>query len=348
MDTPTLRILNILSSSLGEPPSINQLTQRIKTTYGTAYYANTYQKLQKLKKENLFHIENLGNSSSIKLNFHNYLLTDILAEMEIEKKLCFLTTQDALLPLLTELTALTEDYTIKSVTALNPIKNHKLNRLELLFILRKASDHPRICELISQMLKLQNRYNYKINCLILEESDFQSQLSSDEANPLKESLGEKIILYNPYSFWSTIKEAAENTQIKPICASIKPADISDADLIYNLNRFGYKEFGFSIRQGKKFCIEYIITAILLQEDARRTEAIPIILAKTKHNSNVLAFLSQKFDTAGKLLGLLYVLQEIKPTSETQDTIAFLKAFNPEVLPADKESILQKMRLYHAL
>ena len=51
MDTLTLRILETITSNMGDPLSINQLTERIKETYGSAYYANVHQKLQELKNE---------------------------------------------------------------------------------------------------------------------------------------------------------------------------------------------------------------------------------------------------------------------------------------------------------
>ena len=75
MDTLTLRILDTLSSNLGDSLSINQLTERIRETYGTAYYANIYQKLQKLKKEGLVSLDLIGRSTNVKLNFQNYLLS---------------------------------------------------------------------------------------------------------------------------------------------------------------------------------------------------------------------------------------------------------------------------------
>ena len=63
MDTPTLRILDTLSSNIGDSLSINQLTERIKDTYGTAYYANIYQKLQDLKNEGLLTLDQMGRSN---------------------------------------------------------------------------------------------------------------------------------------------------------------------------------------------------------------------------------------------------------------------------------------------
>jgi hypothetical protein len=79
-----------------------------------------------------------------------------------------------------------------------------------------------------------------------------------------------------------------------------------------------------------------------------TEAIPVVLAKNTFKSNVLAFLNQKYDTSGRLLGLLKILQNIKPTQENADTIELLEIFNVKEIHADKESLMQKLRLYNVL
>lgn len=350
MDAPTLRILDTISSSLGDSLSINQLTERIRETYGTAHYANIYQKLQKLKKEGLLSLDLIGRSSNIKLNFQNYLLIDTLAEMEIEKKKNFLAKRNDQILFLTEIDKLlNETETIRSASSINPAKNIKLNKTELLFLLRKTPEyHNETLQLYKEMLKLQKKHNLKINSLILDRNDFHEQIKSDETNPLREALSEKTTFFGPQAFWSEIKQVTETTEIRNIKTETEPANISNLDLTYNLYRFGYKEFGLQLAQGKTFCIEYITTAILLQDDARLTEAIPIILAKNSYKSNTLAFLTQKFETTGKLLGLLKILHTIKPTRETAETIDFLETFNAETIPADEESILQKMRLYNAL
>jgi hypothetical protein len=350
MDTPTLRILDTISSNLGDSLSINQLTDRIREKYGTAHYANIYQKIQELKKEGLLSLDLTGRSSNIKLNFQNYLLIDTLAEMEIEKKKNFLTKRSDQLLFLAEIDKFFNDTCIiRSVSSIDPEKNIKLNKTELLFLLQKTQeDHNETLQLYREMLKMQKKYNLKINSLIIDRDDFYDLIASDETNPLKEALSEKIIFFCPQAFWSEIKQVAERTEVRSIKPETKPADFSDLDLTYNLNRFGYKEFGVQLSQGKKFCIEYIITAMLLREDARLIEAIPIILAKNSFKSNILAFLSQKFETAGKLIGLLKILHAIKPTREIAETIDLLETFEQEEIPADKESILQKMRLYNAV
>ena len=270
--------------------------------------------------------------------------------MEIEKKRNFLTNRNDLFPLLTEMDkTLTDTCTIKSISSINPSKNIKLNKIELLFLLRDIPNyHNETIELYKEMLKLQNKYNLKINNLIIDKHDFLELTTSSEINPLREALSEKIILFCPQAFWSEIKEIAEKTEIRTIRPETKPANISDLDLTYNLNRFGYREIGLKMAQGKKFCIEYITTAILLKEDARLIEAIPIILAKNSFKSNILAFLSQKYDTSGKLLGLLKILQNLKPTREITQTIELLETLNAKEIPADEESIMQKLRLYNAL
>jgi hypothetical protein len=350
MDTTTRRILDVISSSIGDPLSINQLTERIKEKYGSAYYANIYQKLQELKNAGFLNLDIMGRASIIKLNFQNYLLIDLLSEIDIDKKMDFLTKRSDLFAFLTEMDeSLTDNCAIKSISSINPTKNIKLNRMELLFLLGETSSyHDKTIELYKEMLKLQNKHNLKINNLILDKHDFYNLFTSDEINPIKEALSEKITFFCPQAFWSEIKKTAEKTEIRTIKSETKPANISDLDLIYNLNRFGYREFGSHLAQGKKFCIEYIITAILLQDDVRQTEAIAVILAKNNFKSNMLAFLSQKFQTAGKLIGILNTLDEIKPTTEIGKTIDILKAYNTEELPANKESIRQKLSLYNAV
>lgn len=350
MDTPTLRILDAISSNLGSPISINQLTERIKDKYGSAYYANIYHKLQELKNEGFLNLEPIGKSSSIKLNFQNYLLIDMLAEIDIVKKRAFLTNRNDLFSFLIDMDkSLTDICAIKSISSINPSKNIKLNRMELLFLLNDTPNyHNQIIELNREMQKIQNKHNFKINNLILNKQDFLDLCTSEEINPLREALSEKTTFFCPQAFWSEIKKIAEKTEIRSIKSETKPASISDLDLNYNLNRFGYKEFGSHLAQGKKFCIEYIITAILLQDEARRTEAIAVILAKNPFKSNMLSFLSEKFQTAGRILGILKILKELQSTQEIEQTIDILKAYNTQEFPADEESIHQKLRLYNAL
>jgi len=86
VDETTFRILDTLSRELGRQISINELTRKIAKQHGSAYYANIYKKLLALNKEGTILIGRIGKSSIISLNFKNYLLIDLLIEMELKKK----------------------------------------------------------------------------------------------------------------------------------------------------------------------------------------------------------------------------------------------------------------------
>jgi hypothetical protein len=299
MDTATIRTLDTISSNIGDSLSINELTKRMKSKYGSAYYANIYKKLQTLTEKGLLNLEPIGRSSSIKLNFENYLLVDTLSDMEIEKKLAFLSNKASLLSFFSDMDkALSDKGSIRSISAINPAKNAKLNRIELLLLLDETPEYlEQTIELQKIALDLQRKFNLKINNLILDTKDFFYLLTSDEINPVREALSQQITLYNPQAFWRQIGEIAKKSNIKTLQGETKPLSIPDSDLNFNLYRFGYSEFGISIASGKKFCIEYLVMSLLQREDARGLDAVAVILAKNSFNSNLIAFLSQKYEVS---------------------------------------------------
>jgi len=350
MDKVTNRILEEITSSIGDSLSINELTNRIKGKYGSAYYKNIYDKLQKLKNDGLLNLEPIGRSSSIKLNFENYLLIDTLSVMEIEKKLKFLCNKTNLFSLFTEMDkSLGDKCYIRSISTVNLLRNIKLNRVELLLLLTESPDYiDQTIELQKIALDLQRKFNLKINSLNLDTKDFFYLLTSDEINPIREALSQQITLYNPQAFWHLIGEIAQKSQIKTLQGETKPLSILESDLNFNLNRFGYSEFGTIIVPGKKFCIECIATSLLQREDARGLDAVAVILAKNSFSSNLLAFLSQKYEVSNRLLGILNALKHTTPKREVDHTVKILKAISTKELPADKDSIRQKLELYNAL
>jgi hypothetical protein len=345
MDTTTVQILDLLSSNIGNSLSINQLTKQIKDTYGSAHYANIYQKLQELKNEGLLTIDPVGKSSNPKLNFQSYLLIDKLAEMELEKKIAFLENRANLFPFLSDLDRVTSNQAIKSIIAINPLRNIKLNSIELFFLLTNSDDQA--IEHQKQMEKMQSKYNIKISSIFLTEKSFSNFCTSDEINPLREGLSNQINLFGPQAFWREIKQVSEHGQLQTLTSLTKPADISETDLTYNLNRFGYREFGTHLVEGKKFCIEYITTALLLQEEARKLDAIAVILIKNSFSSDLLVFLSQKFEATAKLAAILKTLEQI-PNPEIAKTIHILNSINTQEYHIDRNSIQEQLRTYNAL
>lgn len=372
MDETTFRILDILSRDLDSPISINEITNRIKELYGTSYYKNIYDKIQGLRKQNILTIFDIGNSSIIKLNFNNYLLTDILAEMELKKKQNFLGKRSGLQTIFLDMEKSFNSggfAHIESISSINPERNMKLNRMELLFIMseplqwtknglpepeekRRTIIQNEIIGIHSIMQTIQKIHSIKIDYLILKENELFESLKSENINPLKAMLSDKIVIYSPQSFWITIKIALiKGIQTRAERKEINPMKISEGDLVYNSNRFGYKEIGPKIKQGKNFCIEYIITSILLKNDARRIEAIPILLSKNKINYNLLLFLCQKYDRLDKLFGLLTIMNKIeknvKIKNEIENQIKILSYTGIRKSEFNEKSIMKKMRLYNA-
>ena len=350
MDKTSFRILDTLSRDLNSQISIRKLTSMIKDLHGTAYYKNIYDKIQELKRQGILNTFEIGKSSAISLNFSNYSLADILSEIELKKKREFMGKRPETQLIFLEIEELLKNFnSIKSAMTINPKKNLKLNRLEFVILLADNSkEETEIPSITSMMKKIQNKYNIKIDSLILTEKRFLEFMNSDDDNSLKEMFWNKIAFFRPQSFWIMIRMALKNG-IKIISEKIEtnPAKITEKDLMYNLSRFGYKEMGIKIEKGKDICIEYIITSILLQNDARRTYAIPVILAKNKINYNLLTFLCQKYKKSGQLLGLLKVLNKIKKDRKIKAAIKILESIGTKSIKFDQEIIKKNLRLYNA-
>ncbi|MHB2035757.1 MAG: hypothetical protein ACYCPW_03325 [Nitrososphaerales archaeon] len=354
MDETTFKILDALASGLGSSVSINELTKKIDERHGAAYYANIYEKAQNLVKQGIINISRIGKSSIASLNFKNYLTVDLLADMESRKKQEFLFDKPELQMLFSELDTYCIDLSwIKSMSLISPERNEKLNRAELLILFKgsepKSEIQSEIFALNKLLGSLQRIHNIKIDYLTLTNDSFLGMLKSDEINPLKEMLSDQITFLFPQAFWIEIRTMLDKGMHFAFSAeATNPAKIHEEDMIYNLARFGYKEIGRDTRHGEKICIEYITTSILMKNDARQTNAIPIILAKNKPDYILLVFLAQKYDLSDKLLGLLKVLNQIRPVTDLRLAIGILEAMNAKEIKVDRKNIQQKMRLYNAI
>ena len=353
MDDTTYRVLDTLWKETGRPISIRELTSRIRRSHGTAFYSNIYEKTHALAAEGTITLTKAGRSSLANLNFANYLLIDLLTELELRRKHDLLTESKGLQMLFKDAEERCEGIrSIESISAINAERNLKLNRAELLFLLHDSKGNllqREIASLHAIARDLQALHIIKIDPLILTTDEFLEFLTSDEINPLKEMLYDKITFHGPQDFWSHIAAAlAKGYRIVLLEAETNPAKIPEKDLTFNLARFGYKEIGPELREGQRICIEYIIASIMMKGDARRIEAIPILLAKNKANHSLLIFLSEKYGLSGRLIGLLKALAKIKPSKDTALTIGFLESLKTKEIRANNKSIEEKMRLYGAI
>lgn len=346
MSNTQFKIIDTISREIGNPISISGLTTEIKERYGSAYYPNIYNSLISLEKEKIIKIAKYGNTSIPTLNFSNYLLPDTLIEIELQRKREFLKTWPEAQILFANIdSSFSNLSSIRSIILINPARNMKLNRTELLFILGSGeeSKFASIDKLISEM---KDQLATRIEYVITIESELIDLLKSSERNAIKEMFSNKIAIHLPQNFWILIRNAyTHGFQIRFETEETDPFKISESKLSYNLARFGYKEIGPEIRQESEISIEYIIASILLKDDKRRIAAIPIILAKNKANYRLLAFLSQRFGFAEKLLGLLDVLNDIEPTKEIQEGIEVLRTWGIQPIKADKSHIRNAMLLY---
>ncbi len=354
------KILNILSRKIGNPISIHNMKEQINETFGHAYYANIYNAIQEMEKRKLVNIDKYGKSSVTSLNFDNPLLIDSIAQVEIINKIYFLEGRKDWQILVLQINSYLREFsTIRSILIINPETNARLNRIELFILLRKEEHKKELEDIRSNMKLLQRVHNMRIDYLMLDEISFENLLRYEDTNPIKEVMSDKIEIFNPQNFWLMIKSLLDKgIRIQVEEETISLTKISEQDVVFNLARFGYKEIGTRIAQGKLIGIEYLVTSILVKKDnIRRLEAIPIILAKNKEKINyaLLVFLATKFKMIRQLYNILKVLDEITPTEEVKQVMQEITDAVKQKVKTDQQAIElslkdmeKKMRLYNVI
>ncbi len=355
MNKFTLRTTDILSREIGNSVSINRLVGKIQDTYGTAYYRQVYDEIKRLEASKEIGRIRAGRSTFPFLNFANPLLIDKISQIELERKMRFLQNRKGLKTIIAELTEKLRKYElVYSIGIINPEKNAKLNRIELVIILRdfkSDNDLEPILTLRKLIKTMSASHNIRMDPLFIQENNLIELLKEDNANIARSMLSNKIIISNPQNFWMIIKSMSDDKiKFSTNDYETNPAKMTKDELTFNLARFGYKEFGHDITQGSPTRIEYIITAILLRKEIRMSEAIPIILAKagTSVNYDLLLFLSQKYDTTSELLGVLNALEKYKHIRRVEIAISNLKALETEEIKANFDDLEQKMMLYNII
>ncbi|MDD4878388.1 MAG: hypothetical protein PHO02_05135 [Candidatus Nanoarchaeia archaeon] len=349
MDKLTYRILDALGSRLGNPISISRLAGDIKKKYGKGQYRNIYYKAKALEKEGIITLASSGKSMLAELNLAYARLPDTMALAELESKSSLLAKRKSLGIILPEIESAfaREFYTIDSISLISPERNARLNRMELLFILREGESRQIQNEakaIYSLAKTIRDRYNIRIDCLIMPEKAFISFLKSPEINPLKEMLADKIAFSSPQMFWAVICAAYMRGDKAAAQEGIEPGKISDDELRYNLLRFGYSEIGWKASEQNRICIEMIIAAAMLERGARLFYAAPVLLLKNKPDMMLLAFICLKYRLLGKLLGILEALRRLghKEYAEMEEVI---KAIGVKTEQVDLSAVKRNMELY---
>lgn len=243
---------------------------------------------------------------------------------------------------------------ISYILLMYPQRNARLNRAEMLIHLRESDDRKTIegtkLQIHEIIETLQRIHNIRIDYLTLEDKMFSGLLKSNETNTVREMLHDKIAISHPQDFWQAIKNATQKgTMIFAEQKETNPARISQEDLVFNLARFGYTEIGPKIKQGRLFCIEYIIASIMFHDDARRVEAVPVIIAKNpKISYDLLLFLARKYKFEGKMLGILRALRNLvaHKMKTIDEPIRLLEGMKIQEVKADSKNMKERLRLYN--
>ena len=347
MDETEFKIVDALSRDPDERISISALTRDIHRLHGTAHYPNIYNSLQRMHEEGIIEIERTGNSSLVSLNIGNMQTIDALTEMEIRRKRILVAKWKDLRRLLESIS--TELPTCQA-SLIDAERNVKLNRAELLIQLPDCPSDARLSEDIFRKLReIEGRLNIRIDPLMLDEAEFRALLAARDRNQLKEMLSRHVAMQASDLLWNRIRNAwAHGIRIHFDSDETIPAKISEEDLIHNLARFGYTEFGTRIGEGGDIGIEYIVIALLLNGNARRIQAIPVILAKNKAIYSLLLFLARKHGLQGELYGLLSALAKHKEDDDLRRALRFLEKSNVREVKVNDASIEKTMRTYNAL
>ena len=88
---------------------------------------------------------------------------------------------------------------------------------------------------------------------------------------------------------------------------------------------------------------------MFHDDARRIDAVPVIIAKNpKISYDLLLFLARKYGFGGKMLGILRTLRNlvVHGVKRVDEPIRLLEAMRTEEAKADAKSIKEKLRLYN--
>lgn len=299
MKAMTLRILLALSRNLGRAMSIQDLTKEIKRLYGKAYYANTYNAVQTLRKPGFLQFDQLGRASSISLNFGSYRLLDFLAEMELRQKQAILERIPRAEATFAALDGCLREVPARFALIAEAERNFRLNRIEILICVEAGKE-----ALAREAIQgLGQRHNIRIDALPISEAEFLEFLSRPEQNPIQEMAAIGTALFSPQEYWATMARAEADGRRIRVARPTPPGTLPTSEVLFNLSRFGYPLLG-GPEKGPLLCIELAATAALMSSEPRLHDGAAVILSKNPFNARLLAFLATKYGLSRELRALL--------------------------------------------
>ncbi len=204
------KILSYLSRSLGRKVTINSIKGDLGLSYGSLHYA-----IQKLWKEKIISIEEVGNYKLLSLNFKNMLTIAELSRISV-KITQEITNQNKKLKKLNELIINLRKYQeILSIVLFGShakLMAHEKSDIDVLVILgvKYQKNGALIDRVKSDIISFGTKEFLDIQSFIVDYTIFKSMLESkEEINVGKEALKDGIVLDGFENYWKMVGEIIE-------------------------------------------------------------------------------------------------------------------------------------------
>jgi len=315
MNNDEIKILKYLSDRLGSGGSILEMLKDINAKYGKTYYPNIYKATKNLEKAGIIKITTEGKNKILSLNKENPFSKYYMAEIEDSKS----TEIKLFRELLNDLLYLPEKFNIFSMASLDTENHLVLNRIELLIL---AKNHDEDYDLIKSLLKLETAYNIGIDPIIFTLDEFIKIMKSDELSPIKDLILDKYILYNSLGFWDLIIRKDINSKYKKL--NKYPQEITEEELAYNYNRFGFK-LHEKLTDENKISLETIIFAMSINDEPRIKYGSIVLLKKNidKINPPYLFYIYKRYEELGRLKNMILSLIELRALKNDENLKPYL-------------------------
>jgi|GEM_PF-2353559 len=338
MNNDEIKILKYLSDKLGSGGNILEMLKDINSKYGKTYYPNIYKATKHLEKMGIIKITTEGKNKIISLNKENPFSKYYMAEIEDSKMIEI----DIFKELLDDLLSLPEKFNIFSMASLETKHHLALNRVELLILVK---NHDEDYDLIKSLSQMESAYNIGIDPIILTLDEFIKIMKSDELSPIKDLILDKYILYNSLGFWDLIIRNDINSNYKKL--NKYPQEITEEELAYNYNRFGFK-LHEKLTEETKISLEAIIFAMSITDEPRIKYGSIIILKKNidKIILSYLFYIYKRYEELSRLRSMILSLIELQALKMNENIKRYLDLMKEDKsIKFDLNTIKKYIELY---
>lgn len=348
--TRRFRVLDTLARTVGESHSLRSFAEEVKSSHGTGHYPNVRDQLERLAQEGMVSFEEAGRSKVPRLRFDHTGFADTMATLELWRKRQLLEERPTAIEPLNRLEAsLSEEASVLSVCLAEPDRNLRLRRLEPLILIHGDDSDAASSEEVAlgeRVADIQAETSLRIDPWIVPAPRYAEWLRARDANPAARILHTETCLWHPQAFWRTVAEALPHGGGLAPETPARLASLDQPALAWNFTRWGYEERGRELDdQASRLCPEAVTAGALAADVPRWTGAAGVVLAKADLDASLLAYLAKSEDEAGRLAGIVEILQDHEPRPSLEHTLALLEALGIEAEPIERDMVMETVELY---